>query len=129
MTEKKELAFDKKRIAKESEYAYELSAIAKKFLPTEKDRLLFKTLKKIFGVDPMLGIDVSMYKRGGFHQLKSKQEFAEWGKKVARDRQIPSYNRAVGLPIGQRALEPYIISGTDIIVDYDDLHHINNAAI
>lgn len=129
MSDKKELAFEKKRIAKETEYEYELSAIAKKFLPTEKNRLVFKTMKKIFGIDPMMGIDVDMYKRGGFKQLRSKTEFAKWGRKIAVERGIPAYNRAVGIPLGQRALEPYIISGTDIIVDYDDLHHVNNAAI
>jgi methyl-coenzyme M reductase alpha subunit len=129
MSNKKELAFEKKRIAKETEYEYELSAIAKKFLPTEKNRLLFKTMKKIFGMDPMTGVDAAMYKRGGYKQLKSKREFAKVGRQIALERGIPAYNRAVGIPLGQRALEPYLISGTDILVDYDDLHHVNNAAI
>lgn len=123
------MAFEKKKVAKESEYKYELSKIARKFLPIEKERTLYKTMKKIFGVDPLLGIDVEMYKRGGYRQYGRKREFVEWGRKIAVERGIPSYNRALGIPLGQRALEPYLISGTDVIVDYDDLHHVNNVAI
>jgi methyl-coenzyme M reductase alpha subunit len=120
---------DKDRRAKESEYTYELGKLVEKFLPTEKERLIYKTMEKTFGLHPMSNVDPLMYKRGGYHQKQRKEEFAEWGKKIAIERGIPSYNRAVGIPLGQRALEPYIISGTDVIVDYDDLHHVNNAAI
>ncbi|MHA1650982.1 MAG: coenzyme-B sulfoethylthiotransferase subunit alpha [Candidatus Helarchaeota archaeon] len=117
------------RRAKESEYTYELGKLVQKFLPTEKERLIYKTMQKTFGLHPMSNVDPLMYKRGGFHQKRRKEEFFEWGRKIARERGIPSYNRAVGIPLGQRALEPYIISGTDVIVDYDDLHHVNNAAM
>ncbi|MHA1298650.1 MAG: coenzyme-B sulfoethylthiotransferase subunit alpha [Candidatus Helarchaeota archaeon] len=125
----KELAFKKNEVAGESRYKYELSDIAKKFLPIEKERLIYKTMKKIFNMDPMSTVDPKMYHRGGFRQLNSKKQFAELGKQIAKERGIPSYSRAVGIPLGQRALEPYLISGTDTIVDYDDLHHVNNAAI
>ncbi len=120
---------NKDRRAKESEYSYELGKLVQKFLPTEKERLIYKTMQKTFGLHPMSNVDPLMYKRGGFHQKRRKEEFFEYGRKIARERGIPSYNRAVGIPLGQRALEPYIISGTDVIVDYDDLHHVNNAAI
>jgi len=120
---------EKDRRAKESEYTYELGKLVEKFLPTEKERLIYKSMEKTFGSHPMSNVDPLMYKRHGFHQKQRKEEFAEWGKKIAIERGIPSYNRAVGIPLGQRALEPYIISGTDVIVDYDDLHHVNNAAI
>lgn len=126
---KKNLAFKKEEVAGESRYKYELSEVAKKFLPIEKERLIYKTMKKIFNIDPMSTIDPIMYHRGGYRQLKSKQNYVELGKQIAKERGIPSYSRAVGIPLGQRALEPYIISGTDTIVDYDDLHHINNAAM
>ncbi len=120
---------DKDRRAKESEYSYELGKLVQKFLPTEKERLIYQTMQKTFGQHPMALTDPLMYKRGGFHQKRRKEEFFEYGRKIAKERGIPSYNRAVGIPLGQRALEPYIISGTDVIVDYDDLHHVNNAAI
>lgn len=120
---------EKDRRAKESEYTYELGKLVEKFLPTEKERLIYKSMEKTFGLHPMSNVDPLMYKRHGYHQKARKEEFAEWGKKIAVERGIPSYNRAVGIPLGQRALEPYIISGTDVIVDYDDLHQVNNAAI
>jgi len=129
LSKKKDLAFGKKRIAKETEYKYNLSKLAQKFLPNEEERVIYKTMEKIYGLHPLSSIDPLMYRRGGIRQSSRKKEFSEWGKKIAKERGIPAYNRAVGIPLGQRALEPYIISGTDVIVDYDDLHHVNNAAI
>ncbi len=35
----------------------------------------------------------------------------------------------VGAPLGQRAITPYTISGTDIVAEPDDLHYVNNAAM
>ncbi|MFX0132577.1 MAG: methyl-coenzyme M reductase subunit alpha [Candidatus Hodarchaeota archaeon] len=125
----KDLAFKKDEVAGESRYKYELSEIAKKFLPIEKERLIYKTMKKIFDIDPMSIVDPKMYHRGGYRQLNSKKKFTQLGKQIAKERGIPAYSRSVGIPLGQRALEPYVISGTETIVDYDDLHHVNNAAI
>ena len=34
-----------------------------------------------------------------------------------------------GIPMGQSAITPYIISGTDIVCEPDDLHFVNNAAM
>jgi methyl-coenzyme M reductase alpha subunit len=34
-----------------------------------------------------------------------------------------------GIPLGQRALTPSFISGTDMMVEVDDLHYVNNAAM
>jgi methyl-coenzyme M reductase alpha subunit len=124
MTERK-----KERTLRDIEYGYDLYDISKKFLETEKQREVYKTMKKVFGVDPMLGTDVSMYRRGGFKQSKRKQEFMKLAHEIAVERGIPTYNRALGIPLGQRALEPYLISGTDTFVDFDDLQHVNNAAI
>ncbi|UCH71476.1 MAG: hypothetical protein JSW62_03500, partial [Thermoplasmatales archaeon] len=125
----KDLAFKKDEVAGESRYKYELSEIAKKFLPIEKERLIYKTMKKIFDIDPMSIVDPKMYHRGGYRQLNSKKMFTQLGKQIAKERGNPAYSRSVVIPLGQRALEPYIISGTETIVDYDDLHHVNNAAI
>ncbi|MFX0209145.1 MAG: methyl-coenzyme M reductase subunit alpha [Candidatus Hodarchaeota archaeon] len=114
---------------REVEYGYDLFSIAKKFLPVEQERVVYKTMQKIFGVNPLDPRDNSMYRRGGFKQNKRKIEFMKAAQKIARERGIPIYNRAVGIPLGQRALEPYLISGTDTFVDFDDVHHVNNAAI
>ena len=86
-------------------------------------------MKQVFDADPMDTVDQMMYKRGGFRQSPKKKQYAELGKQIAIERGIPSYNRAMGIPLGQRALEPYLISGTDVMVDYNDLHHLNNCAI
>lgn len=115
--------------AKEREYVRELIAVARKFLPIEKERILYSGLSKMFGADPLNIQDPKIYKRGGFRQSRRKQEFVEAGKQIAIERGLPGYNRALGIPLGQRLLEPYLISGTDIIVEQDDTHHVNNAAL
>lgn len=117
------------RTIKEVEYSYDLFNIAKRFLPQEKERVIYKIMERVFGANPMDGVDTMMYKRGGYRQSVRKKEFVEMGKQIAIERGIPAYNRAMGIPLGQRALEPYIISGTDIVVDYNDLQHLNNTAI
>ncbi len=117
------------RTLRDIEYGYDLFSLSKKFIETEKQREVYKTMKKMFGVDPLLGTDTQMYRRGGFRQSKRKKEFMKMAHQIAVERGLPMYNRAVGIPLGQRALEPYLISGTDTLVDFDDLHHVNNAAI
>jgi len=48
---------NKDRRAKESEYTYELGKLVEKFLPTEKERLIYKTMEKTFGLHPMSNLD------------------------------------------------------------------------
>jgi methyl-coenzyme M reductase alpha subunit len=51
---------------------------------------------------------------------------------VAKERSVPFYNPDMhlgGIPMGQRVLMPYRISNTDIYVEGDDLHFVNNAAM
>jgi len=115
--------------AREREYVRELYAVSARFLPLERERVLYASLKKTFGADPFALQDSQMYKRGGYRQSKRKQEFARLGRQVAVERGLPAYNRAVGLPIGQRQLEPILIAGTNIMVEQDDTHHLNNVAI
>jgi len=79
LDKRKDLAFGKKRIAKETEYKYNLSKLAQKFLPNEEDRLIYKTMEKIYGIHPLSTMDPLMYKRGGIRQSNRKKEFAEWG--------------------------------------------------
>jgi len=71
------------------------------------------------------------YVYGGWTQSKRKTEFVEEGKKLAmaRSSRTPGYNPDVGMPQGQRYLMPYMLNHTDIMVEPDDLHWINNAAM
>ena len=71
------------------------------------------------------------YVYGGWKQDKRKVEFVEEAKKLAtmRHSKTPGYNPDVGMPQGQRYLMPYMMNHTDIMVDMDDLHWINNAAM
>nr|ALK27810.1 methyl-coenzyme M reductase subunit alpha [uncultured archaeon] len=128
---KREKIFEEKAEieAKEREYVRELFAVAERFLSVERERRLYSSLGKVFGAEPLELKDPKMYKRGGYRQVGRKREFVKLGRQVAIERGIPAYNRAVGIPLGQRQLEPYLISGTDIIVDQDDTHHVNNPAI
>ena len=80
-------------------------------------------------VDIFDTVDRNMYKLGGLQQSKKKREFTEWGKKIAVQRGIPSYNREVGIPMGQRRLARGIAPGTDIAIEYDDVVFLNNPAI
>ncbi len=115
--------------AKEREYIRELYAVSQRFLPTEKTRDLYSTLGKTFGSDPFDVKDHEMYKRGGYRQSKRKREWVELGRQVAIERGLPAYNRAMGIPLGQRQLEPFVIAGTGVVAEQDDTHHINNPAI
>ncbi len=117
-------------IASELTYRYDPMEMKEKFLPTEKQREIYNSLVKVFSEDPMDKVNKRVYKYGGVvGQSKAKQEFVEWGKKIARERGIPSYNRELGIPLGQRYYEPQLISGTDTIVDFDDLNLYNNPAM
>ncbi|RJS83228.1 coenzyme-B sulfoethylthiotransferase subunit alpha [Methanophagales archaeon] len=77
------------------------------------------------------GTKTKFYVYGGWTQSKRKTEFVEEAKKLATARQsrTPGYNPDVGMPQGQRYLMPYMLNHTDIMVDADDLHFINNAAM
>ncbi len=56
----------------------------------------------------------------------------EAAKKLAGKRGMSGYNPIVhagGIPLGQRQLVPYKLSGTEYVVEGDDLHFVNNPAI
>ena len=69
--------------------------------------------------------------RLGPTQDPRKADMITAGKKLAEKRGLAFYNPMMhsGAPIGQRAITPYIISGTDIVAEPDDLHYVNNAAM
>jgi len=69
--------------------------------------------------------------RLGPAQDARKAEMIKAGKEIAEKRGIAFYNPMMhtGAPLGQRAITPYVISGTDIVAEPDDLHYVNNAAM
>ncbi|TDA25962.1 MAG: coenzyme-B sulfoethylthiotransferase subunit alpha [Archaeoglobi archaeon] len=94
-------------------------------------KLFIDALKKKFKEDPTEK-QTRFYIYDGWKQSARKREFVEWAQKLAKERGIPGYNPEMhlgGIPVGQRVLMPYKISGTDVYVEGDDLHYINNAAM
>ena len=96
----------------------------------ENDKKLFlKALKNKFNEDPDEHY-TDFYCYGGWEQSPRKREFNEFSKKLEEERGgLPFYNPDIGVPIGQRKLMSYKISGTDTYVEGDDLHFLNNSAI
>lgn len=101
-----------------------------KILPKERASSTYRHMKNLFGeeTDPMDVVDHQMYKRGGLQQSRTKSEFTEWGKRIALERGIPSYNREVGIPMGQRWLTSGTAPGTDTVITFDDVMFFNNSA-
>ncbi|EHP88088.1 coenzyme-B sulfoethylthiotransferase subunit alpha [Methanotorris formicicus] len=92
-------------------------------------KLFLKALKEKFEEDPKEKY-TKFYVFGGWRQSARKREFVEAAEKLAEKRGgIPFYNPDIGVPLGQRKLMPYKLSGTDYIVEGDDLHFMNNAAM
>ena len=105
-----------------------------KILPMERASAQYKFLKEVYAqsgenVDPMDIVDHKMYQRGGLQQCRTKMEFTEWGKKIAMERGIPSYNREVGIPLGQRWLTSGRAPGTDTFITFDDVNFFNDSAM
>ena len=72
------------------------------------------------------------YLRLGYQQNPRKVEMAKCGAAITKKRGLQAYDpklHLAGIPMGQRQLTPYTISGTDIVCDGDDLHFVNNAAM
>ncbi|MDR0767111.1 MAG: coenzyme-B sulfoethylthiotransferase subunit alpha [Methanosarcinales archaeon] len=69
--------------------------------------------------------------RLGPEQSPRKRDMIKAGKEIAKKRGLVGYNPMMhtGAPLGQRAITPYRISGTDLVCDPDDLHYVNNAAM
>ncbi|MDO5835086.1 MAG: coenzyme-B sulfoethylthiotransferase subunit alpha [Methanobacterium sp.] len=91
-------------------------------------KLFLKALQSKFDEDPKQN-HTDFYCFGGWKQSPRKREFDEYAKKVEKERGIPFYNPDIGVPLGQRKLMAYKVSGTDTYVEGDDLHFCNNAAI
>lgn len=72
------------------------------------------------------------YLRLGYTQNPRKVEMAKCGAVITKKRGLQAYDpklHLAGIPMGQRQLTPYVLSGTDIVCDGDDLHFVNNAAM
>ena len=93
-----------------------------------KEKAFMQAMKKKFSEDPT-EMYTHFYKFGGYKQSKRKVEFVESANKIAKERGIPMMNQDIGVPLGQRSWMPYQLSHTDIFVEPDDLHCVNNPAI
>ncbi len=94
----------------------------------KKEKLFDKAVRKKFPEEPT-DVKTSFYTFGGWRQSKRKREWVEQANKIAKERGIPMMNQDIGVPLGQRSWMPYQLSHTDMFVEPDDLHIINNAAI
>jgi len=94
----------------------------------EKEKLFIKAVKRKFPEEPT-EVKTHFYTFGGWRQSARKREFVEAANKIAKQRGIPMMNQDIGVPLGQRSWMPYQLSHTDIFVEPDDLHIINNAAM
>jgi len=103
-------------------------------------KLFLKALDKKFAMDQKttgmtdanLEDQKTKYLRLGPEQSERKREFMAASKKLAGKRGISFYNPMVhagGIPLGQRQLVPYKLSGTEYVVEGDDLHFVNNPAM
>ena len=98
---------------------------------SSEKKMFIEALRKKFKEAPE-DKNTKYYIYDGWKQSKRKREFVEAAKKVAKERSVPFYNPDMhlgGIPMGQRVLMPYRISNTDIYVEGDDLHFVNNAAM
>ena len=94
-------------------------------------KLFLKAMKEKFAEDPQATSTV--FAREGLEQSPRKMEFLKEGQKVAMERGISGYDpkrcHCGGIPLGQRQLMTYEVSGTGVFVEGDDLHFVNNAAM
>lgn len=89
---------------------------------TEK-KLFLKALQEKFDEDPAEE-NTKFYCYGGWEQSARKKEFNEEAQKAINEKRggLPFYNPDIGVPLGQRKLMAYQVSGTDTYVEGDDLH-------
>jgi len=95
-------------------------------------KLFLKSLKEKFAGD-VTSNKAQYYSFGDLKQSPRKQEFIAASKKAELRRGISMYDpyrcHLGGLPMGQRQLMTYEVSGTGTFVEGDDLHFVNNPAM
>jgi methyl-coenzyme M reductase alpha subunit len=96
-------------------------------------KLFLKSLKEKFQGQDVQSETTEFYKFNGYHQSPRKEEFVKASRAVEMDRGISMYDpvrcHLGGIPLGQRQLMTYEVSGTGVFVEGDDLHFVNNAAM
>jgi methyl-coenzyme M reductase alpha subunit len=125
----KELTAEMESTAKASQYLRAAVRALRDFLPIEKKRRVWKTLEKIFEAEPISRADNMMYHRGGFAQSAQKTAFQKEGMAIALERNIPAYQQSLMEPMGQRDLRSVTISQTDVRIEPEALHYLNNFAM
>lgn len=94
-----------------------------------EDKKFLDALNKKFKGEDQESDHTSFYCFDGWKQSERKREFNDAAEKLAKERNMPFYNPDIGVPLGQRQLMAYKISGTEDYVEGDDLHFCNNSAI
>nr|WP_319540737.1 coenzyme-B sulfoethylthiotransferase subunit alpha [uncultured Methanospirillum sp.] len=100
----------------------------------EKSQKKFlKALKEKFSGQDVESQKTSFYHFDGVHQSPRKREFIKINEEIVNKRGISMYDpdhcHLGGIPMGQRQLMTYEISGTGTFVEGDDLHFVNNSAM
>ena len=96
-------------------------------------KLFLDALKEKFhGQDPK-SVNTTFYNFDGVKQSPRKRDFMAATKAIEQKRGISMYDpehcHLGGIPMGQRQLMTYEVSGTGTFVEGDDLHFVNNAAM
>ncbi|MBP2146496.1 methyl-coenzyme M reductase alpha subunit [Methanofollis sp. W23] len=96
-------------------------------------KLFLKSLKEKFQDQDVQSEKTEFYKFGGIRQSPRKLEFMKASQAVEMQRGMAMYDpercHLGGLPMGQRQLMTYEVSGTGVYVEGDDLHFVNNSAM
>jgi methyl-coenzyme M reductase alpha subunit len=100
----------------------------------EKSQKKFlKALKEKFAGQDVESQKTSFYCFDGVHQSPRKREFIKINEEIVNKRGISMYDpehcHLGGIPMGQRQLMTYEVSGTGTYVEGDDLHFVNNSAM
>ncbi len=92
-----------------------------------------KALKDKFKDQDVESTKTKFYCFNGVQQSPRKREFIEINKIIEAKRGISMYDpehcHLGGIPMGQRQLMTYEVSGTGTFVEGDDLHFVNNTAM
>ncbi|MBP2145798.1 methyl-coenzyme M reductase alpha subunit [Methanofollis sp. W23] len=96
-------------------------------------KLFLKSLKEKFQGQDVQSEKTEFYNFDGVRQSPRKREFMEATKAIEAKRGISMYDpercHLGGIPMGQRQLMTYEVSGTGTFVEGDDLHFVNNSAM
>lgn len=92
-----------------------------------------QALKEKFAQQDIESRKADYYCYNGVRQSPRKREFMAISEKIEKERGISMYNpeqcHLNGIPMGQRQLMTYEVSGTGTFIEGDDLHFVNNAAM